>query len=413
MNRDLAKAVTDVFREERSGIYERLAAFEYRQWVKTYSWLDASGLALYFRDRVRLLGIESAVPDRALERLEKNAADNRNKTEEMFEEFLEINRRFKVAGVTYVNLKGFSLIPDACADAALRCQFDLDFLVARSDTVLCEQILEQNGYVLTGVGKDVREYKAGSGQVPSARDLYKAKQQKSVEIHFADSEKNEGAFSTENLSRIQWNRFDGFEIPAHSDCDKFLGLTLHLFKHLRSEWTRASWVLEYANFIRFHCDNEQLWLEVKRCMTSSPRTKLAIGAVTLLADRHFGSKQLPNILRGAISELPVSVRLWIERYGSNVIFAKFPGTKFYLLLEKSISRKDDVESFKMRGRLFPFHLPPKISVGREDAGLLERLKQLQVEANFVLFRLRFHVTQGIAYMIEASRWKRNVASLQS
>ncbi len=413
MNRDLAKAVIDVFQEERSDIYERLAAFDYRQWVGAYYWLDASGLALYFLDQVRSLGIEGAVPDRVLERLEMNAADNRNKTEGMFEEFVEINQRFEATGVTYVNLKGFSLVPDACANAALRCQFDLDFLVARGDVALCEAILEQKGYVLAGASKDVREYKVGSGQVPSVRDLYKPKPQRSVEIHFSDSLRNEEAFPGASDSRIQLKRCDEFEFPVPADCDRFLGLALHLFKHLKSEWTRASWVLEYANFINFHCDNEQLWLEVQRYLASSPGAKVAIGAVTLFAEQHFGIMRLPDVLRKPISELPVSVRLWIERYGDNVVFAQFPGTKLYLLLEKALSRKEDVESLERRRRLFPFHLPPKIAVGREDAGLLARIRRFQVEAKYLLFRLRFHVTQGIAYMVEAFRWKRTVASLQN
>src|ERR1700722_325437 len=333
MNYQLAEAVIGTFRKkDPSSHYEALSKFNYRAWKGTYKWLDASGLALYLLDRLQVLGIQAAIPEPVLLRLQENAEDNQAKTKQLFNEFMVINREFRRVGLCYANLKGFTLAPDAFREAEQRLQLDLDFLVDRSHVSRCQQTLEQQGYLLTGEGPNVKEFKAGNGRLPILKDLYKPKLQRCVEIHFDDVNEQDGRARQHNrLVRAGLRRWEDLELPILSDCDRFIALAHHLFKHLESEWTRASWILEYVNFVNFNEKNDVLWAEVRGCASESEETKLAIGVATWVSQQIFNIQRTPDALTWTIQQLPQTVCLWLDRYGRKVIFATFPGTKIHLL----------------------------------------------------------------------------------
>ncbi|WP_218892354.1 nucleotidyltransferase family protein [Tunturiibacter gelidoferens] len=391
MNYRLAQAVIATFQTEDSRMLgERISKFSYRAWKGTYPWLDASGLAIYFLDRLHVLHMNDAIPPRVLLRLKKNAADNQEKTNRLFEEFLKINRDFKNAGISYANLKGFTLAPDAFSEAALRCQLDLDFLIANHDISRCEQIMRRHGYLLTGIGSNVREFKAGGEGMPCLRNLYKVKPQRCVEIHFADDRGWDCIhFQDDRLFRLSSRRWRDLELPILSDSDKFIAQAVHLFKHLKGEWTRAAWILEFVNFVKFNQENHTLWIEVQRHVSKSEEIALAVGVATLVSRENFAMPCLPEVLTWTISQLPRPVSLWIERYGKRIVLAKFPGTKLYLLLCRALSHAGRGELCEVSDKLFPLRRPAKITVTNRETRLSLRLRGALDEIGYFFFGCAF------------------------
>ena len=148
-SRQVVEAVIAVFRDSAAEASHRLSTLKAGDWQRSYHWLDASGMALYFLDRVESLQLESTLPAATLERLRGNLADNRHRSSTMLVEFAALNQSFQRAGLVYANLKGFTLSPESCPRPELRCQLDLDFLIDGTQLDLCQRILGKTGYELS------------------------------------------------------------------------------------------------------------------------------------------------------------------------------------------------------------------------------------------------------------------------
>jgi hypothetical protein len=402
MSQRFAEAVIAAFRQaDRDTHVRELAGLDARDWRSGWHWLDASGLALYFRRRIAAFCLEEYVPVEILNALDQRLEDNKQRTIQLFSEFAAINQAFQKGGLGYVNLKGFTLIPDYCSDPSLRCQFDLDFMISHSELGLCRATLESFGYAVTGRHGNVVEFKAGSEQIASIRDLYKPRSQRSVEVHLVPPSQA-GLTTDDGVLFCQQNRtWNGVTFPALSDVDTFLAQANHLLRHLRSEWTRISWLLEFRTFVNARTADTKFWQDVRDQAATNAQVALAVGVAVLLATEAFGDFGPPELLRWSIEVVPRSMRLWLDSYGKTVLRSDFPGTKLYLLLDGELSDGGNVRKTSS-GKLFPLHRPPRITYPERRGSLRASLSQIW----YTLFRLRFHVVEGSRYVIAAQQWKR-------
>jgi hypothetical protein len=142
---------------------EKLWHLSGKEWQRLLHWLDISGLALYFLDRLTELELCEQLPAAVLSRLQQNLEDNTARTDAMVSESASLHREFQEAGLSYVTMKGFSLWPISVPRLELRSQLDLDFLIAVSSATQARVILEAKGYYLHAVSGRSWEFKTNPG----------------------------------------------------------------------------------------------------------------------------------------------------------------------------------------------------------------------------------------------------------
>jgi len=215
-------------------------------WQAILVWLDISGMALYFLDRLKELENEDSVPVAIRECLQLNLQRNRQRTAALLSQAENVAKHFEQAGIPFALLKGITLTPDSVREPALRWQTDLDFLIAESSATAAMDVLRILDYSLHARSGNTFELRSGPLGKPDLKSLYRADTQKSLEIHCL--RRQEGL--PDRLTRARARQFEGIWIAALSAADIMVQQALHLMKHLCGEHTRLSWVLEFWRHVR-------------------------------------------------------------------------------------------------------------------------------------------------------------------
>lgn len=386
-----------VFRGDAGRSRAQLSAASSHAWEKTDYWLDTSGLAFYFLDQVNSLGIVDTVHPKLLQRLRSNLRKNEVRSAAMFREFAALNGCFRSAAITYLNHKGFTLCPHACPVPKLRHQLDFDFMVTREHLMAARQCLETRGYTLSAATHKTWEFKAGN-YARRKWDLYSMGTYRSVELHFAE---------TDNLGqRISNWTWAGKDYPALTPADQLVSQALHLFGHLRGESTRPAWVLEFRRHVVSRRDDCAFWITVRQLALDRKYGAMALGTSILIASQLFGRCAPIDIEQWAVASIAPAVRLWVERYGMDAVLADFPGTKLFLFLEEELERLEANPAKIVRTRLVPMHTGRAIFTPRHNETSSERMDRISAQLRFMLFRMRFHLSQAARYLLERPSWRR-------
>ena len=199
-----------------------LQNLSHREWTGLLHWLDVSGLALYFLDRIKELQLQTLLPPKVLTRLEQNLHDNHERTQGMIVESVAIQQQFQKANLSYATLKGFSLTPHSVPKPELRHQFDLDYLIAPRSASRARKLLEDRGYRLYAISGRSWEFKRDESP-GHIRNFYKNLPCRSVELHLEAERPGHQSL----LERVEIRELHGIAMPVLSPVDLFIGQGLH------------------------------------------------------------------------------------------------------------------------------------------------------------------------------------------
>jgi Uncharacterised nucleotidyltransferase len=380
------------------------------QWQRLLCWLDYSGLALYFFDRIAELQLEDLLPEPVFARLQQNLIDNTKRTHSMIAESIAIQQQFQATSLRYAALKGLSFWPSSVPKPELRSQFDMDFLVAKKDIQAARKILERQGYRLYGASGRSLEFKRNEFPGISRKQMYKDTGSWAVELHVEPI----ASSSSSQLERLEWRELGGFRMPVLSPIDLFLGQGLHVYKHICSEFSRAAHLLEFRRHVLFHRDDASFWNALQSEALENPRSSVGLGVVTHLIAQVMGefapeSEFAPEFLTSwTVDRLPRSVQLWVETYGHQTVLGSFPGSKLYLLLQREVEASGLSSKRTVRQSLIPSGLPPPVIRASPNETFSFRLGRYRMQLSLIFGRLRFHLVEGGRFVWESHHWRRKL-----
>jgi hypothetical protein len=395
---------------------DRVSALEKlseRAWPRVLQWLDDSGLAFYFLQKLNDANATGALPGWALSRLKGNFAANQRRVDEMSRRFDCLNQKFNEAGIRYAVVKGLSLVPAFCPDPRLRYQGDFDYLVESESFAAAQQVLLEAGYISKRSPSSMESIFVMPGTEPSRRDQY-SQAPHAVELHLDiwDSRLHSLPAIPKLLAvdRAKIQRWNGITFPSLTGEDAFLLQVLHACHHTFTHWIRMSCLFEIGYFLNRRASDAELWSGIEQRVGDSLVLREFVVVVSELAARLF-SAPIPSVVTAWGARIRPGPRVWIEKYSRDWAFcdlpvyqfSMFPRAKLALFLHQQY--RDDAQG---RKSVMKIQVPSSSRVARIVSSLRSNpwlvMSPDWWRRQLLIRRSLFHALAWLRYLCEIPRW---------
>lgn len=410
MNYALANSIVDLIAaRDDAPCGPELARFGLSDWQRSMFWLDASGLALLFEERIRHQQLSGFIPASIQARLRRAADHNQQRTQAMLAEFARLVAALQGGRIQFAVLKGFSLVPDYCSNPALRLQVDFDFLLRPEQMDHVAAVMTRLGYRL--VSRLPFEVRFASGN-PAPRphsELYWPPASFTVEFHFSLIDRPEVSMPsrTDELERRRWNEQLGLNFPMLAEDDQFIHHTMHAFQDIFMFSLRISSLMETKNFLRAKQYDDVFWRQVRgRCAEWDDRMASKLALVLALSVEVCRS-EIPATLRAwTIESCSQRILLWVRRYGRRWCLHPFPGSKLSLFVASEFMDARHSSRYTWRSIL------PVLSTTRSRRNQATKPARRNRPWKYLGVRAWFHLREAARVAFELPRWAWALRSLQ-
>jgi Uncharacterised nucleotidyltransferase len=417
MARALAESIVRYLslRDEAGLSDAQFPAASARAWNRALTWLDHSGLALYFLQRLTARKATARIPPNVLFELEQRKQENQLRVASMRGTFAAINRGFEDAAVRYAVLKGFSLVPEYCSDASLRSQSDFDYLIEPGSAALAQRVLSEQGYVLKKQTGNEFIFWIPSAEATRPRQQYSPRAPWVVELQLTvwDSSlfRVPIAFPDHRFDRMGIHEWDGLRFPCLTPEEMFLGQLMHAFRHVLWGWVRLSWLFEISFFLHHRIEDTALWAQLDQLVGDQPLLKECMAVIALMAADIFDAP-IPPALREWSNSIRPSVNVWLRNYSRDWLFQKFPRQQFslfspaklVLFLQEQYLPNRQTRTGEQRRVLFPWARLRRLAQPPSVPGTTA-IGAIKEKCRWLALHLIYHFGANLRYLRELPRWR--------
>jgi len=337
-------------------------------------------------------------PDWVVDRLRANLVDNALRFENIKAIYREASTALNDAKVEHLVIKGFTQAPDYVADPCLRAQSDIDLFCLPEGNGNARAALVAIGYKSYEADMAIADHTASLvrlGHWKWKGNPFDPEMPLGIELHFC--------LWNERVSLIRipevelfWERrttrvVDGLSFSCLSPVDHLGYLALHILRNIfLNDWI-VHHVLELANFLDAHAEDDAFWQSW--CEIHGPSLR-SVEAIAFYYARAWFGCRLHRQAAQEIANLPVTQQSWLQRFSGSSLEVMFRQNKDSVWLHLSFvsSRRD------RRKILARCLIPPRIaSVGSSSVNVRNKRLVTSNDSNPLRRYVRYLISRSAAH----------------